>query len=269
MNSSLDLSKAAELSSLAKLVRTIDAIAPRWFIVGATARDLLLRYGQGLDIRRYTVDVDIAIAVRTWKEYRALTDSLVARGARRDRKVHRFYLDEWTLDLLPFGGVASNDEIAWPPDGDPVMSVLGFEEASENTIRVLLPGAISVEVVTIPALFLMKLIAWNDRHYERPRDDARDISLLLKSYAGSWNDDRLYDTAADLLEKFAFDNERAAAALLGSDTAAIARPRTRDHLISMLQRETSDDIFKLAREMDGRTEDNLQLLEAALFGLKG
>lgn len=270
MNPSLDLSKVAELASLADLVRTIDAsaasIAGEWFIVGATARDLLLHYGHGMAIRRFTADVDVAIAVRTWKDYTSLGDALVARGATRDRKVHRFHLGEWTLDLLPFGGVTSNDEIAWPPEGNPVMSVVGFDEASRNTIRATLPGGVSASIATIPALLILKIIAWEERHLERPRDDARDISALLASYAEPWNQDRLYDSAGDLLEAFAFDNERAAAALLGRDAGLIALPATRERIQSILQRETTDETYKLAREMEGRVDINLKLLESLLLG---
>lgn len=271
MSTSLDLSKVAELAPLADLVRTIDAaaaeVADRWFIIGATARDLLLHHGHGMAIRRFTADVDVALAVRTWPDYSSLTNALVARGAKRDRQVHRFRLGEWTLDVLPFGGVASNHEIRWPPEGNPVMSVLGFEEAARNTVSVLLPGGVSAVVANLPSLFILKLVAWEARHFERPRDDARDISMLLASYAAPWNQDRLYDTAADLLQIFAFDNERAAAALLGRDAAAIAQPATRDRLLSILRKETTDETYKLAREMDGRAENNLKLLEAVLTTL--
>jgi len=270
MNTSLDLSNVAELAPLAKIVQTIDAVAANvaegWFIVGATARDLLLRHGHGMAIRRFTVDVDIAVAVRTWKDYTSLQDALIARGATRDRKVHRFHIGEWTLDVLPFGGVAANNRIAWPPEGNPVMSVLGFDEAAHNTIHAHLPGGTSADVVTIPALLILKLIAWEERHFERPRDDARDISLLLSAYAAPWNQDRLYDAAGDLLEAFAFDNDRAAAALLGRDAGKIARSETRDRILSILRRETMDETYKLARDMDGRVENNLKLLEAVLAG---
>lgn len=231
-----------------------------------TARDLLLHHGHGMAIRRFTADVDVALAVRTWRDYDSLTKALVARGAKRDRKVHRFRHGEWTLDVLPFGGVASNDEIRWPPEGNPVMSVLGFEEASRHTVSVLLPGNVSIAVASIPALLILKVIAWKERHFERPRDDARDIRILLASYAAPWNEHRLYDTADDLLQMFAFDNDHAAAALLGRDAAAIAQPATRDRILSILRQETTDETYRMAREMEGRVKNNVRLLEALLLG---
>jgi len=54
------------------------------------------------------------------------------------------------VDLIPFGGLENADgTISWPPDGDTVMSVLGFKEALEASIDVLLPSARQVAVVSL------------------------------------------------------------------------------------------------------------------------
>jgi hypothetical protein len=48
---------------------------------------------------------------------------------------HRVYLmaflvkDEIPIDLIPFSGVAEANVIHWPPDGEKVTAVGGFEES--------------------------------------------------------------------------------------------------------------------------------------------
>jgi predicted nucleotidyltransferase len=149
------------------------------------------------------------------------------------------------------------------------MSVLGFSEASQHAIEVLLPGQVRVSVASPPALLILKLIAWKERHWSYPRYDAVDIRTLLDSYSQAWNEDRLYEEADDLLRHFGFNNTLAGAALLGRDGATIAKPATLQRIQSILQTETSEDVITLATDMGRRVEDNLNLLQALFFGIQG
>jgi len=269
----MDLTAVDELASLAQAVATLDdaarGIAQQWLIVGATARDLILHHGHGMPIRRATVDLDVAVAVDSWSSFQSLSRALIARGARPVKEIaHRFELGGWKIDILPFGGIARSGEITWPPDGSPTMSVMGFEEASQHAIVATLPGGVTAAVASPPALLILKLIAWEDRHVELPRHDAIDIDILIASYAASWNEDRLYAEADDLLQRFGYDNSRAAAALLGRDAAEIAQPATVDRVASILVRETSGDTLRLATDMGGRAATNLELLEAVWIGFQ-
>ena len=115
---------------------------------------------------------------------------------------------------------------------------------------------------------MLKLIAWEERHLLMPRHDALDIRTLIDSYAAPWNEDRLYTDADDLMRRFGYDNTLAAAALLGRDTAAIARPATLDRIRRIVERETSSETFLLPAEMGRRVEENLALLEALLIGFE-
>jgi len=154
------------------------------------------------------------------------------------------------------------------PEGRSKMSVLGFEEARRHSAEVILPGEVRVFVAEPPALLLLKLIAWSERHHTQPRHDAVDVKTLLESYSGDWNLDRLYDDASDLLDRFAHDVERAGAALIGRDAAAIAEPQTREVVRAILEQETSEDAMRLASDMDVGVNHNLQLLEALLYGFE-
>jgi predicted nucleotidyltransferase len=272
MPTSLDLSGVPALRSLAEVAETLRAaaagIVDRWLIVGATARDLVLQHAYGLRERRKTADLDVAVAVASWEMFAALESRLLAKGAQRHPAVrHEFLVGAWKVDVIPFAGVEKNGVIRWPPDGQTELNVTGFAEASSNALEVILPGGIEVLVTSPPGLLILKLIAWKDRHWRYPLRDGIDIRTLIDSYAEEWNQERLYGEAVELLEHFGFDNTRAGAALLGRDAASIAQPATLQTLVAILEAETGVDALTLASDMGGRTEDNLELLEALLFGV--
>lgn len=273
MRTSFDLSRIPALRSLGEVAETLrDAaagIVDRWLIVGATARDLVLQHAYGLPERRKTADLDVAVAVGSWEMFAALESGLLIRGARRNPAVpHEFFVGDWKVDVIPYAGVEKNGVIRWPPDGQTELNVTGFAEASIHAFDVLLPGEIQVLVVSPPGLLILKLIAWKDRHWQYPLRDGVDIRTLIDSYAEQWNQERLYEDGGELLEHFAFDTSLAAAALLGRDAAVIAKPATLQAVVAILEPETDVDALTLASDMGGRPEDNLDLLQALLFGLR-
>ena len=100
-----------------------------FFIVGATARDILLQHAHGIRTTRATLDVDIGVFVSDWEQFRTLKEALVNTGKfSLTRQAQRLLFDdELLLDIIPFGGVAEeNHSISWPPEYDIEMSVTGF-----------------------------------------------------------------------------------------------------------------------------------------------
>lgn len=268
-----DLSDAKDLRSIADVVRTLsnaaDGVADRWLIVGATARDLILQHVYHLPASRKTADLDIAVAVPSWQAFGVLQERLIGDGAERDHKTsHRFLLHDWKIDIVPFGGVEKDGLITWPPDGDTAMSVVGFEEVSLHAFEVCLPGGVRAFVASPAGLLILKVIAWEERHRALPHHDAVDIRTLIDSYDGQWNQERLYEEADDLLQRFGFDNALASAALLGRDAAAIAQPATLNRIKSIVEREVSNDALVLASDMGKQASNNLSLLEAVLVGFQ-
>lgn len=240
-------------------------VTDRWLIVGASARDLILHHAYQIPISRFTNDLDIAVAVPTWAAFRVLEQTLLANGATQVKSIaHRFFLSGWAIDVIPFEGVEEDGVITWP-DGF-AMPIVGFSEASADALRILLPHNITVDIASLPAQLILKITAWEDRHYNLPHHDAHDIRTLIESYARPWNEERLYGEAGDLLATFGYDNNLAAAALMGRDAAAIAEPDTRRRIAAVLEREAAGESLLLASDMNGRAEDNLNLLKALLFG---
>ena len=182
-NTLLDFSRRPELALHTRVIADVEAaaaalgIAP--LIAGAFARDLHLHYAQGVPIQRATQDIDFALAVPDWAAFAALRGRLLQAGLFTESSgaAHRMrHHTGWKVDLVPFGGIESPARtIAWPPLGERVMDVFGFREALAAAQQVLFPGGVQTRVVSLPALALLKLVCWQDRHYQSPRKDASDL----------------------------------------------------------------------------------------------
>jgi predicted nucleotidyltransferase len=209
-----------------QILRVVDRVAAEqacpYIVVGATARDLLLYHVYGIPASRATRDVDFAMAVESWDKFQTLRAALLATGEFAPSPVeHRLFFQtpqgttDIPIDLIPFGGVAENDMIAWPPHRDTLMTVAGFEDAMASCVQVAVARDVAIPVVSLAALSVLKVIAWADR---RTSDkDALDLYRVISTYADAGNLDRLYDSAPGLLENFGYDLELAGAALAGVD----------------------------------------------------
>lgn len=211
-------------------------------VVGATARDLVMHYGHGATVRRATNDIDFGVQVASWEEFQALRQHLVAGGWRAHPHLqHRLTtLEGVPVDLVPFGGGMASEagEISWPPAGEIVMSVLGFQEAMDHAlqVRVSTSPLIEVSVASPAGIALLKLISWSERPSDVRRKDAKDLEYLMSQYeAIPAVMDRLYGEAADTLERYEFDPKIAGAWLLGSDVAVLAKGATGRYLLSLLE----------------------------------
>jgi len=76
----LDLSGKIDALTIA----IIDAIATitaandiRFFLVGATARDIILHYAYGIGVGRATEDIDLGVQVSDWTEFGRLKEGLL------------------------------------------------------------------------------------------------------------------------------------------------------------------------------------------------
>jgi predicted nucleotidyltransferase len=235
--------------TILEVIRKIDEIAgkheTKYFLAGATAREVILRHVFGRPPGRRTLGVDFGIAVRDWDHFKTLKSALVEQGgfASHVRMVQRLIYNSTpavVVDLIPFGGVESADRtISWPPEEDIVMRVTGFSDGLESAVLVRLDKNLVIPVVNIPVLVVLKLFAWVDRKHEKR--DAADIYTLLTEYGDAGNEDRLYGEELSVLEAEGYDFELAGAQLVGRDAARIisedTKKRARDILESDSQME--------------------------------
>jgi len=154
-------------------------------VVGASARDIILHYGYGAEIQRATIDIDVGIKVPDWNAFTELKAKLIEAGFTETRIQHRLLSpSRIPVDIVPFGHVQDDEaNIKWPPNGDKVMNVLGFQEACDNAeiVRIQDELAIDIPVATPAGIALLKIIAWTDRKNNRKKD-AKDLFYLLNTY---------------------------------------------------------------------------------------
>lgn len=168
---------------LRKLTVSFNRMHREFYVIGATARDIILKQVVGSESKRRTMDLDIAIAIPNWETFAEVQDVLVADGFEKSRDFkQRFYYREYELDIVPYGNVAKdNDIIYWPPEEDIAMSVKGFDEVLSNSITVSIDNEFSVKIASLHGLFVLKLDAWVDRNLVTSKD-AEDMSFIISNY---------------------------------------------------------------------------------------
>jgi predicted nucleotidyltransferase len=234
-----------------------------FFVVGATARDMMLRYAYDLPVRRATRDVDVAIRAANWTDYSGLVNALVMSGEfTATEQGHRLlFQGVESLDIIPFGPIAGKERtIAWPPTEETVMGVLGFEEAfrSALTVRLRRDPVLDIPVATPAGLAVMKLISWAESYPARGKD-AEDFYYIADNYLDAGNDDRLYNEAEDLTQVEVFNRALAGGRLLGRDMYHLAEDDARRKMHNILLSECeSSGSLRLISDIIG---SNLSLQE--------
>lgn len=265
----LDLSQKGDrlLGSLIGRINAIVGDAP-YLLAGATARDLLLQAAHGIDPRRATTDVDLAFLVSSWDEYLGLRNRLLASGDFVEVPrggLHKLrFRGNLEVDIMPFGAIERPDRtIAWPPEGKIIMMVFGFREAQGSCITVILPPAERVQVVSLPALAILKFVAWKERRFQQPGKDAHDLALIIRSYLDAGNHERLHSEIPDAGGS-PYDYEIGGAQLLGKDMARLLDVEGRERLAQLIAEEANEQgQLRLAGDMmRADPERALELLAA-------
>lgn len=182
-----------------------------------------LLYVYDLPVHRATNDIDFGIIVESWDEFTKLRDDLIVDRkfqphTMRQRLVHESGL---LIDLIPFGDLEEvSGQISWPPDFSIVMRTAGFAEAYDNSVEIRIADDLIVKVASLAGLALMKIVAWDERRFER---DAEDLALVMRHYLEAGNQDRIYTEEGDCFDLLdeEFDYERASARILGRDVGRL------------------------------------------------
>ena len=272
----LDLSGKIE-PGLVELFRAVEIVTAAsricYFVVGATARDIILHYGYNVPIKRATADTDLGIEISSWHEFQTLKKQLTATGLFTTTGVpHRLlYKKNLPLDIVPFGLLERPDKkITWPPDNSVTMNVLGFEDAYQNAQIVRLSDSpeLDIQFATPAGLAVLKIIAWQDRLTDGSKD-AQDLAYILSNYQHARNDERLFNEYGDLLAEYDFDLELSAVRLLGQDMAKMMLWETREVVLQILGRETdSPKRHRLVEDMMKNFPVSEELFETYLGQLK-
>ncbi|MFX0199450.1 MAG: nucleotidyl transferase AbiEii/AbiGii toxin family protein [Candidatus Hodarchaeota archaeon] len=271
--------ESIRLAALEVIANTAHSEDIPFFIVGATARDLIIEKGHNIKPFRATLDIDIGVRVPDWTQYNKLKEGLVETGKfKKTREYQRLiFQNKLNIDLIPFGPIADKKgSIKWPPEKEIVMHIIGFEEAFTNsqTVRLRDDPILDINVVTLAGLAIMKIVSWNDGYPNR-RKDAADLALIISKYLDAGNSERLFNEHSDLLEFENFDYVNTGARLLGRDIAPILSSDLKEKVLEVLDKETGKkEGYKLIQDMlmsnslvDENFESLLGLLEEVKKGV--
>lgn len=227
---------------LSKLTSYFSSIHSDFYVIGATARDIILTAVHEQEIKRSTSDLDIAIAIPDWAQFESISTGLCQIDGFEKSKEQRqrfIYNKVYLLDLVPFGAVAREDNtIYWPPEEDIAMSVLGFTEVTNDVLEITIDAEFSVRVVQLPGIFLLKLNAFKDRHLINNKD-ADDIAYIISNYLEANENRAIENYYSEIYNVDNFQTFTAGAILLGKDIKALLS-RNQDTLDSFIEILTSE-----------------------------
>jgi predicted nucleotidyltransferase len=279
MNSTLlDISgkiDAPAVHALSGVKAAADSLNIPFFIIGASARDILLKHLYGFAQRRSTVDMDFGVFLSKWEDFSSLKTALIEEhGFERTGQTQRLRKGNILIDVVPFGPISGIEhKLRWPPDESRQMTTTGFDEAFRFSLQVRVSSSpeMVVKVCSLAGLVILKLISWHERYPER-QSDAEDILEIMDKYENAVGVDRLYSEAQELITEEGFDNRKAAIRLLGRDIASIASPETACMISSILDEETREDSrLRLAIDMargGGSADSEFRSIVAKLSKLK-
>lgn len=227
---------------LKELKNFFTSINVDFYVIGATARDIILSNLYGLVPDRKTADLDIAIAISDWDQFHFIENNLPEKKGFEKSRIQKqrfIYQEIYIIDIVPFGGVAKDDgSIYWPPDKTVAMSVWGFSEMADSTINVNIDNEFNIKVASLPGVFLLKITAWKDRHLSNSKD-AYDMALFLTNYLDI-NQERAVEEHYDLYDTDKFDHIIAGAQLMARDIKLLTQGN--EHTLGYIKEILGEEI---------------------------
>lgn len=226
---------------LEKLNRYFSKKRIQFYVIGAMARDIIMSL-HGEKARRATQDLDIAIAIPDWSKYKMVEEGILKiEGFEKDTSQKQRFMYEgiFIVDIVPFGDIMKEDDkIFWPPDETVAMTVLGFEEVQKATKKVNIDNDFTIEVASLDGVFVLKLVAWNDRNVNSKKD-ADDMAFIIANYLSINEERAATDHYTDIYMDNNFNTNTAGAKLLGIDVSKLLKssPQAKEKLTNILKTE--------------------------------
>ncbi|MEO5766553.1 MAG: hypothetical protein ABIR52_14710, partial [Casimicrobiaceae bacterium] len=106
----------------------------------------------------------------------------------------------------------------------------------------LLPGNTRARLISLPALALLKIVCWQDRHYAYPNKDAYDLNLVVRNYLIAGNEERLWHEFAAWTQEDDFDFENAGARMLGHDIRSMLDSTGIERIAAILEEQSDQEV---------------------------
>lgn len=218
-------------------------------------------------LSRSTADIDLAMAVSPDD----LDAVLGACGWVRDPRMLQRWRgpDDVVVDVLPVSpSLLAAGEVRFG-DGDFVMSLVGFDLAIRDAVRVAIPASEEcVEVASLAALVVLKIVAWLDRPYDRTKDLA-DLAHVL-THALPHDDERRWDPDHPVYLS-GVEHAAQSAFFVGTEVARIVEAPHREILDRFFARLDARDGIEFAmmlRETGDHGDDREERLRLRLDALR-
>lgn len=264
----IDLNKIRQ-GSLNEVFRLLESHFSKrninFYLIGAVAKDMWMAGIYDMALGRVTADLDLAVLVEDQGQYESLKEDLVKTGrfyALKENKYAMLFDNKIQIDLLPFGGLNIGDL-----DFSHVIALNsvtnGFAEVHKNgTAQVEIEGQ-KFAVSTLPAIVLLKLIAYDDRPENRGKD-LNDIGNIIQYYYHIAGEDLFEEEFIDLLD---LDNTTVASAqLLGRRIYLIIK-----HSLELVERVigilTKYDFYIDYINHNSGTESRIEVLKEIKKGI--
>jgi len=237
--------------------------AYRFILIGANVPLILIDLreadGRGYDIRP-TRDVDFVVEVDDWRDYEVLRDELAEIGFQRreGHPEHRFFMNNFMADILPYGDQISIDGfIEWPKTGRR-MNMAGFDKLFQYAQEVSIAGDLTLPVIPLSLLVFTKIVAYTDRKSSR---DLIDILYVLEHFEEITVSERRFE----IPDKPDLNYEELGAYLLGMDLAKLLSVDEIQFIISFLENyrdEFAEPVQRLSWECRKKASDIAGLFNA-------
>lgn len=275
-NISLDLSNKLPkqtIEILQKVKNVSEKLNIPIFLIGATARELILQYGYNLPKTTTTRDIDFGVAVNDWQEYEELKQALIKTEefSYDLRTEHRLIENnsQIKIDFVPFGEIESpRGQIVFK--NETTMNMTGFAEVYASALLVKLSSNLTIKIISPIGLAMLKIFAWNDRFENK---DVSDFWLITKNYLDiADNQDRIYNQHFNLLEDENYDYRIAGAKLLGVDIGKISSGETKRLLLEFFENNKRIErfafvIMQVEKDVEDNFERVMQILKSVERGL--
>lgn len=174
--------------TLAALQKIMGKLNLQLYVVGASARDIAMKILGVPPSKRRTTDIDVAIALDNWDMFDKVSILLQQNNFKKDKYAkQKFYYkgkdgtNDYEVDIVPFGPLANNEVIGWPPEGNPEMSVRCFDDVMMDADTIIVDKNLRFRMASLSGQFLIKLDAWIDRHLKTDRD-AKDMFYIIENF---------------------------------------------------------------------------------------
>jgi len=244
-----------------------------YYLIGAIARNYWFEKHD--KATRFTRDIDFAIWTSHTEQFDKVKELLQGIHGFTSIRGNEFSLVSpkgVAIDILPFGEVEVDDGVKVSGLGLQNIRVNGFREVSKEGIKEVEIDSHKFNVATLPAIVLLKLIAYDDRPDQRGKDP-EDIAHILRVYFDI-EDEYIYDQYPELLPIIDRGRDILAARVVGREMGKILAGNTRlttrmrGILTQHLENEKGNPFIDLmAKSTKGTIERNLLLITELQQGI--